>query len=509
MFDEQEAYELVTSLLKKLNKDNSEHQKIEAKKCENHFGNSALESVCAFANEIGIITGYLLLGVEENKKKEKGKDRFRIIGVNDNDISAVLEQISTRCKQNLSPSVYVKTHVVEIDGKKIICLAVPEADPQNKPVQMLGMKDGLRCFRRSPQGDYLCTAKDLQEFYDVKQTNENFDQLFTSKVSISDLSSTALSQYREKRREVNEEAKEIDLSDEDLLMSLDCARSCNGIIEVNNAGLLLFGKPEKIKKHFPMNRIDIMKIDGSTWVENPDERFIRTKEIENNILEGLYPCFSFVNNLLPKKFYLPPGQIDRKDQPIIDTAVTREAIVNAIMHRDYRAHCPIQIRCYDDRLEVENAGYSLKPIEKINKAGSRPRNPLIARILHEINIAETKGTGINTMIQLMEKNGLKDPDFDSNTDDNSFKLTCKFEQLLSSSTKKWIEERYSGFQLNDDQKFIIMLAKKDGYVSSSTYREAFPKTVENYQASREFKKLCDLGILTRKGAGKATTYELK
>lgn len=81
----------------------------------------------------------------------------------------------------------------------------------------------------------------------------------------------------------------------------------------------------------------------------------------------------------------------------------REAIVNALMHRDYRVHGPIQIIRFANRIEIHNPGYSLKPTNQLGKPGSANRNPTIASAFHDTDLAETKGTGIGTIRQLMEK----------------------------------------------------------------------------------------------------------
>ena len=91
--------------------------------------------------------------------------------------------------------------------------------------------------------------------------------------------------------------------------------------------------------------------------------------------------------------------------------VIREALVNAMMHRSYRSHGPVQIIRYANRLEIRNPGFSLKSPEHLGEPGSQPRNPRIAAVLHETRFAETKGNRLKIGDVLLEITGETDPCF--------------------------------------------------------------------------------------------------
>ncbi len=67
--------------------------------------------------------------------------------------------------------------------------------------------------------------------------------------------------------------------------------------------------------------------------------------------------------------------------------MVREAVVNAVMHRNYQHQQPVQLLRYSNRLEVQNPGYSLKTLENLGEPGSQWRNPVIASVLHEMGLA--------------------------------------------------------------------------------------------------------------------------
>ena len=91
-------------------------------------------------------------------------------------------------------------------------------------------------------------------------------------------------------------------------------------------------------------------------------------------------------------------------------------------------HSPVQTIRYSNRIEILNPGYSLKDMACLGTPGSRLRNPAIAAVLHELNWAETKGSGIRTMCRLACEAGLPLPEFASDRQKNEFKVTLFLHQ---------------------------------------------------------------------------------
>ena len=108
---------------------------------------------------------------------------------------------------------------------------------------------------------------------------------------------------------------------------------------------------------------------------------------------------------------------------MLSRKVIRQALANAVMHRCYQEHSPVQIIRYSSRIEIFNPGYSLKDMASPGTPGSRLLNPVIAAVLHELNWAETKGSGIRTMRRMAGGAGLPLPEFASDRQKNEFKVT--------------------------------------------------------------------------------------
>ena len=150
---------------------------------------------------------------------------------------------------------------------------------------------------------------------------------------------------------------------------------------------------------------------------------------------------------LPKGFALEEGDLQRQDKPVIPLRVIREALVNALMHRSYRSHSPVQIIRYANRLEIRNPGFSLKSPEHLGEPGSQPRNPKIAAALYDTRFAETKGSGIRVMRESMEQAGLTPPLFESDRGNDQFVARYFFHHFLGADDMAWLA-RFKDAQLS-------------------------------------------------------------
>ena len=193
-----------------------------------------------------------------------------------------------------------------------------------------------------------------------------------------------------------------------------------------------------------------------------------------------------------------------KDIPLLPDRVIREVVANAVMHRDYRVHGSIQIIRYGNRLEVRNPGYSIKAEERLGQPGSETRNPKIAAVLHDVKFAETKGSGIRVMRELMDERGLSSPVLQSDRTGNSFMAMLLFHHFLSQDDLDWLKS-FEEHSLTQDEMKAMISAREVEAIDNSTYRDMNRET-DTLSASKHLRKLCDCGLLTKKGNGPATYY---
>jgi ATP-dependent DNA helicase RecG len=183
--------------------------------------------------------------------------------------------------------------------------------------------------------------------------------------------------------------------------------------------------------------------------------------------------------------------------------VIREAIVNAVMHRSYRIHGAIQIIRYANRLEIRNPGHSLKAEEQLGEPGSETRNPRLAAVLHEVNIAETKGSGIRAMRELMMAHGLLPPTFESSRRPDQFVATFLFHHFLGPDDLAWLGQ-LTNEAISDEEARALVFVRELGAIDNAAYR-AINRT-DTLNASSHLRRLRDLQLLEMKGGGSRAYY---
>lgn len=473
-----------------------ENERLEAKR-GSEIGPSILETVCAFANEPGLQGGTLLLGVVRDET-----DLFSpyvVEGVTHPD--ALSAALATQCREQFNLPVRVQIASEQISGKTVLVVTVPEAQPGDKPVfiKSRGLPKGA--FRRVGSTDQQCTEDDLLALYQGRQV-ESFDYTVLPDTSMADVSPEALADYRKVRAEANADAEELRWSDEELLESLGCARRHAGALTPTVAGLLLFGKPQALRRVYPMTRVDYIRVPGKEWVPDPERRF-DSVEIRDYLFRSIRRALAAVLDDLPKAFGLTEGDPQRKDKPLIPQRVLREGIVNAVMHRSYRSHAPIQIIRYSNRIEIHNPGHSLKSPEHLGEPGSVPRNPRIAAVLLDTRFAETKGSGIRVMREMMVEAGLEPPLFESLRSNDSFIARYYFQHFLSEEAIQWLS-RFRDLHLSDEEARALVAVREQGAIDNAMYREL--NRVDTVSASQSLRRLRDAGLLEQKGRGAGTYY---
>ena len=474
-----------------------ETERIEAKRAS-ESGKSLLETVCAFANEPGLGGGWLLLGVE--REEQALFPSYQVEGVAQPD--KLCADLATQCRETFNLPVRIELSTEQINGMAVVVAFVPEAQPQDKPVffKAQGLPKGA--LRRVGSVDQHCTDDDLAVFYQGRQ-RESFDASLVPDATLDDLAPEALADYRQTRAQANPDAEELRWTDEELLRALGCiGQDERGASRPTVAGLMLFGKPQALRRCFPMTRVDYIRVPGREWVPDPEHRF-DTIELRDPLFRLIRRAQAAVLDDLPKGFALQEGDLQRQDKPVIPQRVIREALVNALMHRSYRSHSPVQIIRYANRLEIRNPGFSLKSPEHLGEPGSEPRNPRIAAVLHETRFAETKGSGIRVMRDTMEQAGLTPPLFESDRGNDQFVARYFFHHFLGAEDVAWLAQ-FKDAQLSPDEAKALIVVREAGAIDNAAYR-ALSK-VDTLTASAALRRLRDAGLLVQKGKGSATYY---
>lgn len=177
------------------------------------------------------------------------------------------------------------------------------------------------------------------------------------------------------------------------------------------AAAILFGRAERLEADYPQCLLRVAKFRGVDRSE-----FLDNRQFHGNAFDLLWRAERFLRESLPVAGRVAPGLFERVDDPLYPPVVLREALANAICHRDYSiGGGSVAVAIYDDRLEVTSSGslhFGLTPEALFAPHESLPWNPLIARTLFRRGIIESWGRGTLKMAELMQQAGLPRPEIE-------------------------------------------------------------------------------------------------
>jgi ATP-dependent DNA helicase RecG len=471
----------ITALLKQLN-ELDECENIEAKRSSEELGKSALETISAFSNEPGLGGGTILFGVSERD------DGYVASGVEDP--GKLTADLASQCATAFNRPVRPRIVQEAVEGRTVVAVIVAEAAPAEKPVFIAsrGMHHGS--YRRIAGTDQRATEDDLRTLFHAA-VGEAFEDGTVAGAAIDDLDPEVIGAYRRGLLDANPGTELRDATDEQLVLSVGGAVRRDGTLVPTVAGELLFGKVLSLRRLFPALRVDYVRVPGTTWVPDPNQRF-DTVEIRAPLLTAFRRAYAAVSDDLPRTFTLEPGSFERKDRLAIPESVLREVLVNALTHRNYRVQSALQIIRFKDRIEVRNPGHSLVDDERLGDPGSFSRNPRIADVFREMKLAENKGTGIAAMRRAMRLAGLTPPFFQSDRRTDSFVATIWLHNLLGPEETEWLQS-FAARGLSDAQAQALVIARRTGKVRNSSLRDV--TDLDPIQARRELHGLRTHGLL--------------
>jgi len=474
-----------------------EHTRLEVK-LGNEIGNSVMQTVCAYANTIGLDGGYLLLGISEDKT---ANPKYAVVGVDDPD--RLQSNLATQCSSKFNEIIRPRIQSGVLEGKTVICVYIPEAEARVKPifVRKQGLDKGT--YIRVGPTDQVCTPDDLAQLFQLRNIRP-YDETVLPQTSLADINPHALKEYRKLRAKKDPNASELHYSDEELLDALHCTEMVDGISRPTIAGLLLFGTESVLRRYFSMMRFDYVRVKGRDWGGEVDDTYYSI-ELREALLTLLPKAEAAIMDDMEREFSFPKGSLTREEKPVIPYDAIREVLVNAVMHRDYQVSGPTLVIRFTNRIEFHNPGYSLKPIDCIGTPGSQIRNQTIASVLHETEYAENKGSGIAKVQKRMQEAQLPPPHFASSKADNTFIATLSLHQLMDETALVWLNQ-FNRFGLSGEEARILVFARNKGHVSNAECRKL--TGYDTPKASNLLTRLRGLGILEQHSHGSGTYYTL-
>jgi ATP-dependent DNA helicase RecG len=175
------------------------------------------------------------------------------------------------------------------------------------------------------------------------------------------------------------------------------------------AAVVLFG--QRLLPDYPQCSLRMARFKGTTKTEFLDQR-----QLEGHAFRLLEEADLFLKRHLPVAGRIQPDQLERHDQPVYPPLALREALVNALCHRDYVIPGgAVNVAIFDDRLEVISTGLLPEGITVADLKRdhvSRPRNPLIAEAFFRRGLIERWGRGTQKIVELCVAAGQPEPEFE-------------------------------------------------------------------------------------------------
>lgn len=360
-----------------------ETQNIELKEANHSCPTHLYDTLSSFSNQDD--GGMIIFGISE-------RNNYEVCGVYDP--QDLQKKVTEQCKQ-MEPIVRALFTTCDIDGKTVVSAEIPGVDIVDRPVFYKGVGRIKGSYIRVGESDEPMTEYEIYSYEAFRQRKRD-DIRVIDNANLRLFDQDRLSQYL---KEVKKERKNLseNMSDDEILEIMG--------VTVNEqptlAGLMTFSKYPQT--YFPQLCITAVALPGTehgTVGEN-GERFIDNKRITGAIPDMLEEAVDFViKNSRTKTIIDERGRrADRPEYPII---AVREAIVNALVHRDYSIHTenvPIRIEMYRDRLEITNSGglYGKISIDVLGKVHPETRNATLANMLELIHVTENRYSGIPTM----------------------------------------------------------------------------------------------------------------
>lgn len=429
------------------------------------FDREVIETSGAFANTKG---GTILIGAS---------DRGAIKGITLG--KETVKDWANQISQSTEPRVIPEIEVDEINGRSVVIIQIKEFPI--KPVSVKG-----RCFRRVRNSNLMMTPQEIAQMH-LNSTGMSLDAFPAMNATIDDIDTEKISKYIRKanstgRRKIADEDASLEV-----LEKLELLKNGRPTL----AAIILFGKAPQEK--LLQATVHCGRFKQETIII--DDNLIRGAAIDQ-----IEDVMDFIRKNTNVRFVITgkPAREEIWDYPL---EALREAVVNAVCHRDYADNADIQLKIYDDRFTIWNpgglpAGMTIEELYNPNHS-SKPRNKLIAQIFYDVELIERYGSGIQRIIDACNKAGLPTPVFEE-----------RFGGFLVVFNKDiYTEEYLKGLGFNERQIKAVTYVKGERSINLSSFKRIVPD-VSTKTLYRDLQDLVSKGILREVGEKKGRKYEL-
>ena len=449
---------------------------VEFKRCSNGIGADTYKTVCSFLNRYG---GDIYLGVE---------DDGRVSGVPQNAVSDIVKNFIKNVSnpEQMLPTVYLAPEIMDYEGKLLIHIHVPPSSEVHSFKRVI--------YDRVDDADVKVTATGQIAALYIRKQNVFTEKRVYPYVRKNDLRFDILPRIRQMaiNRYPGHPWKE--LNDAELLKSagLYSEDKETGKKGYNLAAVMLIGRDDLIHSIVPAYRTDalVRKVN----LDRYDDRLI----VATNLVDSYELLMEFARKHLWDKFYLDgDARIGLRD------AITREMLVNTLIHREFTSSYIARFVIEKDRMFVENANRAVRDgaITPDNFEPT-PKNPGIASFFRNIGLADELGSGVRNLYYYGRRYSGKDPQLiDGDVFriivplDDSYSFDANSDKAQSADKAQIKRENYALFE-----KAILEYLSKHSHATQVELAKAIGKSRRAIQNS--IAQLKEKGLLTHEGSRK-------
>jgi ATP-dependent DNA helicase RecG len=420
------------------------------------------EALVAFANADG---GEILIGVEDSGEITGCTE----LGIEA--IDAVLKSPLTHVLAETPLQSVKKTHVL-LGTKSVIYFSVPKSS-----THVHQTSDG-RCLRRNDLETIPISSSQVQ-FDRAEQRSREYDREFLDGANVADLDADLL--------QIVSDHISKGMSAEKCLQYLGLAEYGGPDLgtRLRRAALLLFAR--KINRWHPRCQVRILKIKGAELGTGSAYNVLSDIIVSENVCRIVDASWDQLRPYLVQTTLNDDARFQTTF--VYPESACREALVNAIAHRDYADEgSGVEVYIFDDRMEIRSPGGLLSTISvddlKSMKGTHQSRNSNVARTLRELGYMRELGEGMRRIFELMKSNELAPPEILNNG--SSFSLTLHHRAMYSKVEEMWLEQ-FSVHKLTAEHKAILLLGRSGDLISTQNIIDRVGIVdVEHYRQLSEY-----------------------
>ena len=434
-----------------------------------NFDQEVIETAAAFANTDG---GIILIGISDN-----GEIRGITIG------KETLRNWSNRIAQATEPRVVIEIESVAVEEKSVVLIHITESSI--KPVSVRG-----RCYKRVGNSNRVMSPQEIVQMH-LNATGQTWDQRLAANAGNDDIDPKKVQWYLTQREEVRNVAKPQDMDATELLRNI---KGGNGEGTPTHAGILFFGNHPQ--RFFQNAQLRVVRFKGIS-VTHP---VINRLDCSGTLWEMVDAAEEFIRQNIRLLSFRTSRSFQRDDKFEYPLKALREAIINALIHRNYQKHSDVRVFIFDTRVEVINPGTfpeGVSPDAPVHE----PVNPTLSQFMYDIGFIERYGSGIKMMKRLSKEWGNKAPRYEF----HPLETKIIFDSPVQENT--FIEIDDISEQLNERQRNAFFYVQRHGQITRKEYIEINHVSVRI--AYEELRDLTDKGLLHVTGKGRGTKYVQK